>query len=95
MAHSYTHQTQYRFCSTGFDVVSLSTAVALFSCRHPEPQLRPKFRDVVQKLMGNRSRVLDIPQLDLETHSEAGRLGAELDAGLMMYKDLQDSYGHV
>lgn len=72
--------------------MTLSDVYVVFVCRHPDPDLRPTFRAMVLHLVGGREQVFEIPRRDLDTHPSAGTLGAELEAGLMMYKDLQETY---
>ena len=54
--------------------------------------MRPKFRDIVLKLVGNKEELLIIPQRDLDLNPQAGKLGAHLEAGRVLYKDLQNTY---
>ena len=62
------------------------------SCRHPNSSSRPAFRDLLLQLMEPESMVLAIPEDDLDTHQLAGVLGAPLEAGEKMYRDLQCKY---
>ncbi len=65
-----------------------------FLYRHPEPDERPSFRQIVVELVDSKGQknTLYIPEEDLDSHQDAGRLGAELQAGANMYRDLQDTY---
>ncbi len=60
--------------------------------RHPETELRPAFRDIVLTLVGNKERVLDIPEEDSSTNPLSVVLGAPLEAGENMYSQLQSRY---
>jgi hypothetical protein len=61
--------------------------------RHPTPSARPNFSEVLASLL--KDNVLSIPRADKRSHPDAGMLGANLEAGLEMYKDLQNTYlGH-
>lgn len=62
------------------------------NCRNPDPDLRPTFRGIVLKLVGDLKQILEIPLKDLNSHPKARRLGEELEAGLLMYRDLQHRY---
>ncbi|XP_064386577.1 ephrin receptor 1-like isoform X2 [Halichondria panicea] len=61
-------------------------------CWHPETELRPAFRDIVLTLVGNKERVLDIPEEDSSTNPLSVVLGAPLEAGENMYSQLQSRY---
>ncbi len=52
------------------------------------------FRDTVLTLVGNKERVLNIPEEDSATNPLAGVLGAPLEAGENMYSQLQRRYIH-
>ena len=65
----------------------------LFShLRHPEANKRPSFREVVQALLEHEDSLLHIPPEALSSHSQAGMLGAPLEAGMLMYTDTQEMY---
>jgi len=68
--------------------------VCVCARRHHEPDERPSFRQVVVDLVDSRGEknTLFIPEEDLDSHQDAGRLGAELEAGADMYTDLQGTY---
>ena len=57
--------------------------------RHPEVVDRPSFREVVQALLEHEDSLLHIPPEALSSHSQAGMLGAPLEAGTLMYTDVQ------
>ena len=54
--------------------------------------MRPTFREIVLKLVGDLKHILEIPLKDLNSHPNARHLGEELEAGLLMYRDLQHTY---
>ena len=60
--------------------------------RHPEAVDRPSFREVVQALLEHEDSLLHIPPEALSSHSQAGMLGAPLEAGMLMYTDTQKMY---
>ena len=62
------------------------------SLRHPQATARPTPHDILLALMENEETVLRIPEDDAGTHSMAATLGAPLEAGHNMYRDLQDLY---
>lgn len=62
----------------------------LRSCRHPIASSRPTFSEILTGLL--KDEVLSIPAEDQTTHPQASLLGASLEAGLEMYKDLQNTY---
>ena len=61
-------------------------------CRHPESKKRPSFNEIMLLLLKEDQTLLLIPEDDLLTHSQAGQLGAGLDAGEKLYTDLQSLY---
>ena len=60
--------------------------------RHPIPRERPNFHDIMLVLLQEDKSIYDIPDEDLSTHSDAGTLGADLQAGEKMYEKLQRTY---
>ena len=50
---------------------------------------RPTFRDLLLALVENETVVLHIPPEAMNSHPQAGVLGAPLEAGENMYKDTQ------
>ena len=60
--------------------------------RHPDAKGRPSFRELVLALTGDKGQVLLVPQMDGEIHPLARALGAPIEAGKDMYKDLQNKY---
>ena len=62
------------------------------TCRHPESKKRPSFNEIMLLLLKDDQTLLLIPEDDLLTHSQAGQLGAGLDAGEKLYGDLQSLY---
>ena len=72
-------------------------SLLLFLFPPPPPQAshsssRPTPHDIVLALMENEETVLRIPSDDAGTHSMAATLGAPLEAGDNMYRDLQGLY---
>ena len=61
-------------------------------CRHPIPASRPTFTEILTSLLGEKEEMLSIPEKDASTHPQASLLGASLEAGLEMYKNLQNTY---
>ena len=53
---------------------------------------RPSFREVVQALLEHEDSLLHIPPEALSSHSQAGMLGAPLEAGMLMYTGTQEMY---
>ena len=62
------------------------------SARHPDASSRPQPRDVLKGLLGNVDEVLAIPPEDVPAGSQAAVLGAPLDKGTCLYRDLQTVY---
>ena len=62
------------------------------SFRHPETSKRPTFTDIMQRLSLPDTKLLKWSEEDRGTDPEAATLGAELDAGLSLYKDIQETY---
>ena len=60
--------------------------------RNPTTGERPKFRELLLPLISDQETAIAIPQEDLATQQLAGALGAPLEAGGEMYKDLQLKY---
>ena len=60
--------------------------------RNPTTEERPTFRELLLPLISNQETAMVVPQEDLATHQLAGVLGAPLEAGERMYKDLQLKY---
>lgn len=51
---------------------------------------RPDYKDLLRVLTSNKEDVLAIPHEDIPAdHTEAGVLGAPLEAGIFLYRDLQ------
>ena len=65
---------------------------AMIQCWNKDSHNRPQFRDIHLILSQNDEHVLKIPDKDLQTHSQAGVLGAPLEAGENMYIDIQKTY---
>ena len=64
----------------------------MVQCWHPNPFSRPCFKDIINTLLRDEERVLQIPVRDASTHESAIILGANLKAGAYMYSDLQQRY---
>lgn len=64
----------------------------MIQCWHPNPFCRPCFKDVINTLLQDEDRVLQIPIRDASTHESAIILGASLKTGAYMYADLQQRY---
>lgn len=60
--------------------------------RHPHHSKRPGFNEALRYFLDNEKSVLNIPSEDATTHEKATCLGAELQAGHMMYRNLQALY---
>ena len=60
--------------------------------RHRDTASRPAFRDILLILLGNEADILEIPSDALSSHRQAGVLGAPLEAGEDMYRELQGKY---
>ena len=61
--------------------------------RHPTASDRPNFSEILSSTIKDKQEaVLSIPAKDGSTHEQASLLGASLEAGLDMYKDLQNIY---
>ena len=61
-------------------------------CWHPNPFSRPCFKEIINTLLRDEDRILQIPFKDASTHEAAIILGANLKAGAYMYSDLQLRY---
>ena len=60
--------------------------------RHPVPRKRPNFNDIMLFLLKSDKDILVVPEEASSTHPKANKLGADLQAGVHMYKDLQETY---
>ena len=60
--------------------------------RNLETHERPSFKDIVIIFMEPEATILNIPAEDRETHKLATVLGGPLEAGEMMYHNLQMMY---
>ena len=63
-----------------------------YPCRHPDHSSRPVFREISLAFLVKKDIILHIPEEALETHKQAGVLGAPIEAGDKMYEDLQKTY---
>ena len=64
----------------------------VFPCRNPIPNMRPNFHDILNSLLEDEQKTLDLPSEDANSHKQATMLGGPLTAGENMYKTLQKSY---
>ena len=60
--------------------------------RNPIPTMRPNFHDILNSLLEDEQKTLEIPHEDASVHKQATVLGGPLTAGEDMYKSLQKSY---
>ena len=60
--------------------------------RNPVPSRRPAFRQLTLSLSGTKDKLLFVPSDVLSAHMLAGVLGSPLEAGKLMYTDLQNQY---
>lgn len=60
--------------------------------RSPFHSKRPSFEDILEFLLEDEQRVLEIPLEDAATHPLASCLGATVESGHNMYRDLQMLY---
>ena len=63
--------------------------------RNPETSKRPSFPDIVQRFSLPDTKLLKWSEEDKATNPEAATLGADLDTGQKLYKDLQERYQNV
>lgn len=63
-----------------------------FTFRHPTASERPSFGDILASSLREREEILSVPEKDCNSHDQANLLGASLEAGLEMYKDIQNIY---
>ena len=64
----------------------------LHTYRNPAPSSRPIFRDILEAMLQDETKVLQIPVDDASTNELASILGSPLEAGECMYMDLQQEY---
>ena len=60
--------------------------------RHPVADERPSFQDVMVSLLQPNQTILKVPESALSSHPHAGTLGGSLNAGEMMYPEIQHRY---
>lgn len=63
-----------------------------FLIRNPFPCSRPDFHSILNNLLEDQQKTLEVPFEDASTHKQATLLGGPLTAGENMYKTLQKSY---
>ena len=62
-------------------------------CSHPQPESRPTFTNILGNLQRPDYQLLNWASDDVSSNSEAAKtLGAPLDEGFSLYKDLQNTY---
>ena len=61
-------------------------------CRHPTTAGRPSFEQLRLSLSQPDSALLSWSEEDIAVHPQAAVLGAPLDAGKLLYKELQGTY---
>ena len=61
-------------------------------CRHPEGSSRPSFQSLCETLTGNPAALLHWEEDDSQCHPQANSLGAPLEAGKLLYSELQETY---
>jgi phage gpG-like protein len=61
-------------------------------CRNPIPSMRPNFHDILNSLLEDEQKTLEIPREDASVHKQATMLGGPLTASENMYKSLRKSY---
>ena len=62
------------------------------TCRHPDTVSRPTFSELYQALSQPESELLDWSEEDVRVHSQAAVLGAPLEAGKDLYRELQERH---
>ena len=60
--------------------------------RNPVPNLRPNFHGILNSLLEDEQKTLEVPHEDASAHKQATMLGGPLTAGENMYTTLQKSY---
>ncbi len=70
----------------------LKTINVLLIYRHPAPAARPKYREILTKLLDEENKVLSIPVEDASSSAQACFLGAPIKEGENMYCELQEKY---
>ena len=61
-------------------------------CRHPDTSWRPTFAQVVEALSEPEFDLLNWFEEDVKVHPQAAVLGAHLEAGKDLYRELQEAY---
>ena len=62
----------------------------LSCCRHPDTASRPTFSELYQALSQPDSELLGWSEADMRVHSQAAVLGAPLEAGKDLHRELQE-----
>ena len=60
--------------------------------RHPDPASRPTFSELYQALSQPDSKLLGWSEADMRVHPQAAVLGAPLEAGKDLYRELQEMH---
>lgn len=65
-----------------------------YNNRHPEPTDRPTFDDIVNRLNTHSGALLELGATDeeLSANPQVARLCAPLEAGTVLFRDLQNTY---
>ena len=64
----------------------------LLCCRHPDTASRPTFSELCQSLSQSESELLGWSEEDMSIHPQAAVLGAPLEAGKDLYRELQEMH---
>ena len=76
---------------TSFEHLFFSVVVCIM-CRHPDKHCRPTFPSLCQSLAEEAGSLLQLIEGDDQGHPQASLLGAPLEAGALLYPDLQNTY---
>jgi serine/threonine-protein kinase RIO1 len=71
---------------------SIAIYKLMMDCWHPIGDDRPSFNDIMLVLLQQDKDIFFMPEDALSTHPKSGTLGASLDAGELMYSDIQKTY---
>ena len=64
----------------------------LSCCRHPDTASRPAFSELYQAVSQSESELLGWSEDDVRVHPQAAVLGAPLEAGKDLYRELQEMH---
>ena len=62
------------------------------SPRHPDSSRRPKFSEILDVFSETPSKLLSWRDMDKAVHVQASCLGAQLEAGQDLYRELQQTF---